>query len=117
MALLDELRSLGVSVDEGLKRLMGNEALYTRLLGSFVKTMGQHHLQPDFDAADPAEAIEKAHAIKGTSGNLSITPIYEAYTVIVNELRAGDPEKARAVLRDILPVQEQILQCIERNRE
>ena len=37
MNLLDELRTLGVDVDDGLKRLMGNEKLYKRLLGSFVK--------------------------------------------------------------------------------
>ena len=32
MNLLDELRTLGVDVDDGLKRLMGNEKLYKRLL-------------------------------------------------------------------------------------
>ncbi|MCM1325991.1 MAG: hypothetical protein NC094_10025 [Bacteroidales bacterium] len=117
MSLLDELRGLGVNVDEGLKRIMGNEALYKRLLGSFVKTLRENSLAPDFDAADCTEAIEKTHAIKGTSGNLSITPLYEAYTEIVNELRAGNPEKARALLVDILPVQEQIVQCIENNSE
>ena len=28
MNLLDELRALGVDVDDGLKRVMGNEKLY-----------------------------------------------------------------------------------------
>lgn len=117
MSLFDELRGLGVNVDEGLKRIMGNEALYKRLLGSFVKAIREHSLDPDFDATDCTDAIEKTHAIKGTAGNLSITPIYEAYTEIVNELRAGNPEKARTILKDILPVQEQIIQCIENNKE
>lgn len=117
MSLFDELRGLGVNVDEGLKRIMGNEALYKRLLGSFVKAIREHSLEPDFDAADCTDAIEKAHAIKGTAGNLSLTPIYEAYTEIVNELRAGSPEKAREILTGVLPVQEQIIQCIEDNKE
>ena len=34
MNLLDKLRAMGVDVDDGLKRLMGNEKLYKRLLGS-----------------------------------------------------------------------------------
>ncbi len=113
MSLFDELRELGVDIDGGLKRLNNNEALYTRLLGSFVKTMKAHMVQPDFDATDCTEAIEHTHAIKGTAGNLSITPIYDGYTEIVNLLRSGQPEEARARLTNVLPVQEKIIQCIE----
>ena len=39
MALFDELKDLGVDVDGGLKRINNNEKLYTRLLGSFVKSI------------------------------------------------------------------------------
>jgi hypothetical protein len=41
-----------------------------------------------------------------------LTPLYEAYTEIVDLLRAGKPEEARKILKDILPVQEQILNTI-----
>jgi len=116
MSLFEDLRALGVDIDDGLKRINGNEALYTRLLGSFVKTLKTHEVRPDFDASDCTEAIEHTHAIKGTAGNLSITPIYEAYTKIVNLLRTGQPEEARQILVKILPVQEQIVQCIESHR-
>ena len=79
MALLEELKALGVDTDGGIRRLGGNEALYTRLLGTFVKTIKAQNLQPDFDAADCEGAIERAHAIKGTAGNMSITPLFEGY--------------------------------------
>lgn len=114
MGLLEELKELGVNVDEGLNRLGGNQALYERLLGSFLKTMETHGTTPDFDTADLTDVIEKTHAIKGTSGNLSITPMYEAYTEIVALLRAGRPEEAKEVLVKIQPVQEKIIQCIEK---
>ncbi|MCM1045144.1 MAG: hypothetical protein NC417_06515 [Candidatus Gastranaerophilales bacterium] len=113
MSLFEELKELGVDVDGGLKRINGNESLYTRLLGSYVKAMKTNYVGVDFDASDCTEAIEKTHSIKGTSGNLSITPLYEAYTKIVDLLRTGKPEEARAILQDILPVQEKILACIE----
>lgn len=115
MSLFEELKELGVNVDEGLQRINGNEKLFTRLLGTFVKSTEANALSPDFDASDCTEAIEKTHAIKGTSGNLSITPMYEAYTKIVDLLRTGKPEEARQELIQILPVQEQILQCIKNN--
>lgn len=115
MTLLEELKDLGVDIEGGLKRLGGNEKLYTRLMGSFLKTIEANSVRPDFDAADCTEAIEKAHAIKGTSGNLSITPLYEAYTEILNLLRGGQPEDARRLLEEILPQQEKIIDCIKKH--
>lgn len=117
MALFDELKELGVDVDGGLKRINNNEKLYTKLLGSFVKAINTYKVTPDYDGNDYNEVIEKAHAIKGTSGNLSITPVYEAYTEIVNLLRAGEPEQARPVLENVLPIQQQIIECIEKYME
>ena len=117
MSLFDELRELGVDVDDGLKRINGNEKLYTKLLGSFIKAINTYNVQPDFDGTDYNDVIEKTHAIKGTSGNLSITPVYEAYTKIVDKLRGGDPETAREILKEVLPVQEKIVACIESHME
>nr|WP_289766279.1 Hpt domain-containing protein [uncultured Acetatifactor sp.] len=117
MNLLEELRALGVDVDDGLKRLMGNEKLYRRLLGSFVKMIGTQAVDPDFDENDYTEALEKAHSIKGTAGNLSLTPIYESYSEILNLLRSGKPAEAKAVLAKILPIQQEIISCIENNME
>lgn len=117
MTLFEELKALGVDIDDGLKRLGGNENLYKRLLGSFVKAIDTHSVSPDFDMNDYSQEIEKAHAIKGTAGNLSITPVYKAYTEIVNLLRAGEPEKAKPILEEVLPVQKEIIQCIEKYME
>lgn len=115
MELFDELKELGVDVDSGLKRINGNQALYSKLLGSFVKGMKSYRVEADFDASDVQEMIEKTHTIKGISGNMSITPVYEAYTKIVDLLRTGKPEEARAIIKDVLPVQEQIISCIEKH--
>ena len=117
MSLFEELKAMGVNIDEGLKRLNGNETLYKRLLGSFIKTIQTHSVRPDFDQTDYNEVIEKAHAIKGASGNLSITPVYESYTEIVNLLRAGQPEQAVPLIEKILPIQDEIVKCIEKYME
>lgn len=117
MSLFEDLKALGVDVDGGLKRISGNEKLYIRLLGSFSKSIDTYRVDADFDGNVYDDIIEKAHAIKGVSGNLSITPVYEAYTKIVDLLRAGKPEEARPVLKEILPVQAQIVECIEKHRE
>lgn len=117
MSLFEELKEMDVDVDGGLKRISGNEKLYTRLLGTFTKSISTYYVAPDFDGTDYNEVIEKAHALKGVCGNLSITPLYEAYTKIVDLLRADKPEEARPILEQILPVQEKIVACIEKYSE
>lgn len=117
MSLFEELKSLGVNIDEGLARINGNEKLYTRLLGTFVKSIDANYIAPDFDESDLNPSIEKTHAIKGMSGNMSITPLYEAYTKIVDLLRKGDAKEAKSILADVLPVQERIVACIKKHMD
>ncbi|MCI8779642.1 MAG: hypothetical protein HFH70_03045 [Lachnospiraceae bacterium] len=115
MSLFDDLKALGVDIDEGVGRLGGNAALYEKLLGSFKKTIDTHYVGLDFDMDDYAAATDNAHAIKGTAGNLSITPIYKSYTDIVDLFRAGQPEQAKAELEKILPIQDEIIECITKH--
>ncbi len=114
MALLDELRELGVNVEEGLGRLGGNAAFYEKMLGSFIKMMDKYSFDLDFDCEDYGEIIEKSHAIKGASGNLSITPIYEAYGQATDLLRKEKPQEAKEVLLNALPIQEKIMDVIRK---
>lgn len=114
MSKIDDLKALGVNVDEALERFMGNGALYEKMLNKLTNAVKDVQVLPFFEAGDHKTALENAHALKGVTGNLSVTPLYKGYTEIVDELRAGNPEKARTVLDGILPVQEQIIECIEK---
>ena len=104
-----------MNVDEGMGRLGGNAKIYEKMLGSFLKMMGEYAVSPDFDGEEYADVIEKAHAIKGAAANLSLTPIFEAYSDIVDLLRKGQPEQAREKLVGVLPTQEKIISAIRGN--
>ena len=58
----------------------------------------------------------QTHTLKGVTGNLSLTPLYNAYTEITNLLREQKYDDARAALEKILPVQNDILSCIEKSK-
>ncbi len=117
MDLFEDLKVLGVNVDEGVRRLNGNAALYKRLLDSFVDTLEKYYIAPDFDGNNYTEITEKAHAVKGMAGNLSVDPLYKSYTQIVELLRADRPEDARKVLEETLPVQNEIVSCIKKHKQ
>ena len=59
MSLFEDLKGLGVDVDGGLKRINGNEKLYTKLLGTFTKSITTYHVEADFDGTDYNDVIEK----------------------------------------------------------
>ena len=112
MDMLAELEALGVDTEDALKRFSGNGALYKKMLGKFPASAEGLEVLSFVKDGDLATAVSNAHTLKGVTGNLSITPLYTAYTEIVNSLRAGDAEKAAQTLENILPVQENILKCI-----
>lgn len=114
MTLLDELKENGVDVTDGLNRLMNNAGIYERLLKKLPDSIKQQEVLPFIDAGDIDTATRNAHTIKGVTGNLSVTPLYTAYTEIVNDLRAGKVAEARALYVETVPVQEKLLEIISR---
>lgn len=114
MGMLEELKELGVNVKEGKNRLMGNTALYERMLVKAADMMKKAPVSTEYDGTDCAELIERTHAIKGATGNLSLTPLYNAYSEIVRLLREDQPEQAKQVFEEVLPIQNKIVDCIEK---
>lgn len=112
--LIEEMRALGVNVDEAMMRMNNNEALYEKVLVKFKDMLKNSTAALDSDASQCDELIEVTHAIKGASGNLSVVPIYQAYSQIVNLLRAGDMQQARKQIKEIRPIQEKIISVIEK---
>ena len=88
----------GVDVDGALARLMQNEGLLTRLLRAFLQDTNFAQLQQALAARDGKAAFAAAHTLKGVSANLSLTRLTESVSEVVEALRAGDLEAARALM-------------------
>lgn len=112
MDILEELKELGADVDEGLGRFMKNEGLYKRMLAKLPSNIEKLEVLSFIEAGDAQTALSNAHTLKGVTGNLSLTPLYKAYTDIVALFRADKPEEAKARLLEVLPIQEKIVACI-----
>ena len=117
MEYRNELESLGVNVVEGIDRVMGDEPLYEMMLGMFVDTVKESQiLLEDFDKSDREELARRVHVLKGMTGNLSLTVLYENYMKILELLRGDKPKEAKVIMEKVLPIQEKIVACIENNR-
>lgn len=117
MGYREELENLGVNAAEGIDRVMGDEPLYEMMLGMFPDTVkGAEILTGDFEQADAEKLIEQVHMLKGMTGNLSLTPLFNGYVEMLGMLREGKVKEAGEVMGKLRPIQEQIIECIERNQ-
>ena len=112
--LLTELKGMGTNIDEGIERCMNNVGLYEKLLKKVPQNMEKLEVLSYFESGDYETALMNAHTIKGVAGNLSLTPLFSAYSDIVNLLRADMPDEAKKILVGILPLQGQIVDCIKK---
>jgi len=78
-----------INIKEGLARVRDNKKLYKRMLGMFLES-GEFAVFDDYLAQkDYAKAADSAHAIKGMTGNLSLTQLFTISTKMMEDLRQG----------------------------
>ena len=89
-AQLETLRAFGVDVEATIARFGGNEALLMRFLTGFSNDKTMQSLR-DAVAAGDLEAMKvAAHSLKGLTGNLGLTPLFNASSELMNALRQGE---------------------------
>ncbi len=116
MSYLEELKELGVDVEEGLERVMDDEPLYETMLGMYIDKVNSNPItMEDFDADNLDTLIERVHILKGLTGNLAMTPLFGGYLQMLDLLRTAHPKEAAKEYERILPVQSAILDCIKRH--
>lgn len=108
MITIDDLKNYGANVEEGLSRCMGNEALYLKLVAIVPGEEGFKKLKDDIDFKNLDAAFESAHALKGVTGNLSLTPLYEPLVSITELLRGRENIDYSELLDEILTQREKL---------
>jgi HPt (histidine-containing phosphotransfer) domain-containing protein len=111
--MLEQLAALGVDIEDGKKRFMNNTALYERMLRKLPENAKELEVASYLHNGEYEKALSNAHTLKGVTGNLSVTPLYQGYSEIVTLLRENNPEQALVTLQQILPIQEEIFSVLK----
>ena len=88
MLTIDALNELGADTSEGLQRCLNNEDFYLRLVKMAAGDQAFEQLRDALEQNDLDTAFERAHALKGVLGNVSLTNVLKPILVITEELRA-----------------------------
>ena len=87
MITLDTLRAYGANVEEGLARCMNMEPFYLKIVGMVQEDKHFEALRQAVADRDTAMAFEAAHALKGATGNASLTPIFKPVCALSDMLK------------------------------
>ena len=87
MLTIAALKEFGANTAEGMARCLNNEAFYLKLVNMGLKDENFERLKAALDARDTVQAFEAAHALKGSLGNLALTPLYEPISALAERLR------------------------------
>ncbi|ULQ58733.1 response regulator [Brucepastera parasyntrophica] len=92
-----------LNLEEGLGRVMGNKALYTKLLSRFKAETNPDELFTEIEQKNFDKAQVLAHTIKGVAANLSLKKLFMLMQKLELELKNGVVEPG---------IQEEIKECI-----
>jgi HPt (histidine-containing phosphotransfer) domain-containing protein len=88
MLSIDSLQKAGVNTQEGLSRCMNNEQFYFRLIRKVIEGNDVERLKNAVESGDLDTAFSVAHNLKGSTGNLALTPVYEPVSKMTELLRS-----------------------------
>ncbi len=70
-----------------MARFLDNEAMYLKFLPKLFQDDNLQKLGDALDAGNLSDAFSAAHTLKGLTGNLGLTPLYDSIRAIVEPLR------------------------------
>ncbi|MCH5290657.1 MAG: Hpt domain-containing protein [Treponema sp.] len=89
MLTKDALIAYGADYERGIKLCLGKEDFYFRMISKGLANEKFGDLGKHLEANDIKAAFEDAHALKGITGNLALTPLFMALEAMVEPLRQG----------------------------
>ena len=91
MLTIDSLRAYGANVEEGLGRCMNMEPFYLKVVGMVKDDVDGcfAKLRAAVADRDTAKTFEAAHALKGATGNVALTPIFKPVCTLSDMLKGN----------------------------
>lgn len=84
---MEKLAAYGADVEGIRDRFMDDIDLYRMCFSSFLSDGSFETLARALEKKDYEAAFHAAHALKGVSGNIGLTPLYHAICALVESLR------------------------------
>jgi len=78
-----------IDIEEGLKRVMNNASLFSKLLLKFKTYTHVSEIKSALEQGDLEKAQGSANTLKGLAANLSLTELYKQVQELEKQIKAG----------------------------
>ena len=85
---IETLEAYGADTKAGLQICMNNESFYLRMVKMMPDDSSFQKLYDALETGNLSAAFAAAHALKGATGNLGLTPLFKPLCEITELLRA-----------------------------
>ena len=109
----ETLKEVGVDYTAGVLHFAGKEELYVKYLRKYGE---DHHLQDAvaaYEKTDYKEVLDQIHALKGLSGTLGFSQMFQSASAIVTDLRREEYQTIGEQLKQMQLPQKKLLVAIE----
>ncbi len=109
-----ELKDVGINLETGLERFVGNESLFIDFLKKFPYDSSYNKMAAELNKKSCEEAYKAAHTLKGVAGNLSLDRLYKRMIPLVEALRKGKLEEANSLYGAVKESYDEIVEALNR---
>jgi len=107
------LRSGGIDVTDALNRFSGSNELLEKYLNRFIEEKSYTELVIAMERADYAAAENAVHSLKGVTGSLGMTSLFQSSCALLAAFRDKKEELFSPLLEDIKVKYEEISAVIK----
>lgn len=90
---IEKLREWGCDINGALERFLNDQDLFNECLLMFVEDDNIEELSRHINDENQQVPFVIVHTLKGVSGNLGLTPLYESLVVLCESLRNNKYDK------------------------
>ena len=109
MITIEALRSFGADVDSGLERCLNKEDFYLKMINMALADARFEELGPVLEQKDYEKAFEMCHALKGTTGNVSLDPLYKVICEMTELLRNKTDTDYTGLYKQVVDLRNELL--------
>ena len=113
--VITALGDYGCDTQSALERFLGKEELYLKFIRKFLDDKSFEDLKGFIGEEDYENALKSVHTLKGVSGNLGFTALYDVASDMVNKFRAQLPGDAVAEFGTLENIYTEIYSIIREN--
>ncbi|MCR5521478.1 MAG: Hpt domain-containing protein [Lachnospiraceae bacterium] len=113
--VINALDDYGCDTQTALERFLGKEELYMKFIRKFLDDKSFDNLKGFIGASDYENALKSVHTLKGVSGNLGFTALYDVASDMVTKFRAQQDRDAVAEYGKLEQIYTEIYSIIQKN--